>query len=143
MASSSKPSNSYTMEQFISLGRNVSVTYDAFSYKELLENGTEISVLNVINDYMTELKEMSVTVCFTEDQYRKYKYKPRLLCYDIYGNTELYFIILLMNNIIDIKEFDFYKLRMLKKDDMESVLSAIYNAERKYIDKYNSEHGTI
>lgn len=143
ITSASKPSNSYTMEQFIALGRGVSVTYDSYSYKELLSNGTEISVLNVINDYMPELKDMALNVTLSDDEYRKYKYKPRLLCYDIYGNTEVYYIILLLNGIIDIKEFDFRTLKMLKKDDMENALSAIYNAEKKYIDKYNSTHGTI
>lgn len=142
ITSASKPSNSYTMEQFISLGRGVSVTYDSYSYKELLSNGTEISVLNVINDYMPELKDMALNVTFSDDEYRKYKYKPRLLCYDIYGNTEVYYIILLLNGIIDIKEFDFHTVKMLKKDDMENALSAIYNAEKKYIDKYNSTHNT-
>ena len=50
-----KPSESYTMEQFISLGRKVSLTYDRYSFKELLSNGTEISILNVVNDYMLEI----------------------------------------------------------------------------------------
>lgn len=140
--STSKPSNSYTVEQFISLGRGVSVTYDIFSYKELLSNGTEISVLNVINDYMDEIKESIVVVYLDDDEYRKYKYKPKLLCNDIYGNPELYYIILLLNGIIDVKEFDMQYVNMLRKDDMDSFLSAIYNAEKKYIEDYNDQHGT-
>ena len=100
LQSTSKPSNSYTMEQFIALGRGVSVTYDIFSYKEILSNGTEIGVLNVINDYMTEIKDFIVTVYLDEKEYRKYRYKPKLLCNDIYGNPELYYIILLLNGIL-------------------------------------------
>lgn len=142
LQSTSKPSNSYTMEQFIALGRGVSVTYDIFSYKEILSNGTEIGVLNVINDYMIEIKDFIVTVYLDEKEYRKYRYKPKLLCNDIYGNPELYYIILLLNGIIDVKEFDMQYIKMLRKDDMNDILTAIYNAEKKYIDDYNSAHGT-
>ena len=71
-----KPSESYTMEQFISLGRKVSLTYDRYSFKELLSNGTEISILNVVNDYMREIKENSLLVKFSENEYRKYRFKP-------------------------------------------------------------------
>jgi len=141
--SAAKPSNSYTMEQFIRLGRGVTVNYSTFSYKELLSNGTEIAVLNVINDYMTELKDLVVNVILTDDQYRKYKYKPRLLCHDVYGNGEVYYIILLLNGIIDEKEFDLKKVKMISKANLENALSYIYNAERKYIDKYNTKYGVI
>ena len=140
--SASKPSNSYTVEQFIALGRGVSITYDAFSYKEILSNGTESSVLNVINDYLTEINDYVVEVHLDNDEYRKYRYKPKLLCNDIYGNPELYYIILLLNGMIDVKEFTLTTVKMLRKDDMNTILSAIYNAERKYIDNYNTSHGT-
>lgn len=142
LQSTSKPSNSYTVEEFIRLGRGVSITYDIFSYKELLSNGTEISVLNVINDYMTEINDYVVTVYLDESECRKYRYKPKLLCNDIYGNPELYYIIMLLNGIIDVKEFDMQYVKMLKKNDMDSILSAIYNAEKKYIEEYNTDHGT-
>lgn len=142
ISSASKPSNSYTIEQFIALGKNVSVTYDIFSFKELLSNGTEISVLNVINDYMDELSDYIVTVNLSDEEYRKYIYKPKLLCNDVYGNPELYFIIMLINGLVDVKEFTISSIKMLRKDDMNTILSAIYNAEKKYIDDYNTKHGT-
>ena len=137
-----RPSQSYTMEQFISLGKATSVTYDKYSYKDLLSNGTEIAVLNVVNDYMREFKDAAVTVNLTTDEYRKYRYKPKLLCYDVYGSQELYWVILLLNGIIDIKDFNYESLLMLTRDDMNTLMSAIYNAEYKYMDSYNADHGT-
>lgn len=137
-----KPSESYTMEQFISLGRKVSLTYDRYSFKELLSNGTEISILNVVNDYMREIKENSLLVKFSENEYRKYRFKPKILSYDVYGTQDLYYVILLVNGIIDEKEFDFTELLMPTTDTMNTYMSAIYNAEYKYIKEYNSAHGT-
>lgn len=137
-----KPSESYTMEQFISLGRKVSLTYDRYSFKELLSNGIEISILNVVNDYMREIKENSLLVKFSENEYRKYRFKPKILSYDVYGTQDLYYVILLANGIIDEKEFDFTELLMPTTDTMNTYMSAIYNAEYRYIKEYNSAHGT-
>ena len=137
-----KPSESYTMEQFISLGRKVSLTYDRYSFKELLSNGPEISILNVVNDYMREIKENSLLVKFSESEYRKYRFKPKILSYDVYGTQDLYYVILLANGIIDEKEFDFTELLMPTTDTMNTYMSAIYNAEYRYIKEYNSAHGT-
>ena len=133
------PENTYTLEEFIKAGRAVTISYDRLSFKERLTNGTEISILNVVNDYMPELKRVSVSVQLDKDQYAKYRFKPKLLCHDIYGNPELYYIILLL---IDVKDFDQSILRMLPINAMNSLLSVIYNAERSDIGVYNSEKGT-
>ena len=71
----------------------------------------------------------------TNEEFRKYKYKPKLLAYDIYGATELYFIILAINGIkyIDVKAFDKRKLRLPKANDLANIVTAIYNAETTYL----------
>ena len=61
---------------------------------------------NLINDYLPLIKEKAVTVVLDDDEYNKYLYKPKLLAYDVYKNTELYYVILLLNNVCSIKEFD-------------------------------------
>lgn len=138
-----RPAETYTMEDFIAIGRGVDMSYDKYAFKELLENGTEICIHNSVNDYMREMKERAVVIKFTREQYIRYRYHVKLLSYDVYGTQELYFIILLLNGIIDVKEFDFSTLLMLRVDDMMDIMSRIYNAEYKYIDQYNGEHGTM
>ena len=137
-----KVEQSYTMEQFIALGKATSISYDKYSYKDLLSNGTEISVLNVVSDYIREFKDVALTVKLSTDEYRKYRYKPKLLCRDVYGSGEFYWVIMLLNGIIDVKEFNMESLLMVSKDNMNSLMSAIYNAEFSYIDNYNGEKGT-
>ena len=142
---STRPSQTYTVEDFIDAGRGVAVTYDRYSYKELLPNGTEIAILNVINDYMRDFKDRAITVSLSDDEYRKWRYRPKLMCYDIYGNQELYWVIMLLNGMIDVKDFNLEtrKLLLLTTSDMTSIMSAIYNAEYKYIEDYNSQKGTL
>lgn len=135
------PENTYTVEQFISAGHRTTISYDKFSYREALSNGNIVSILNVIDDYMPEIIDFAVDVKLDRLQREKYRYKPKLLCYDIYGNTEVYWVIMRINGIIDVKEFDFEVLKMLRVADLENVLTLIYNAEYKNIDKYNTEYG--
>lgn len=136
------PENTYTLEEFIKAGRSVTISYDALSFKEVLSNGTEISILNVVNDYLEDIKQYQVTVLLDDKQYEKYRFKPKLLCHDVYGNPELYYIILLMNSIADVKEFDFKKIKMLNTTAMDTLMSYIYNAEKSQIDRYNTDHNT-
>ena len=136
-----KTSTTYTLDQFIQAGRMTTVSYNRFSYREIISNGTIVSILNVINDYMDEIQENAVNVELNREQYRKYRMKPKLLCFDVYGNTEVYWVIMLMNGIIDVKEFDMKVLKMLRVDDMETLLTNIYNAEYKWMNQYNTEYG--
>ena len=130
------PAKTTTIEEFIKSGKSVSLTYKNFSFLETLSNGTQVSVFDVINDYISELRLASLTVQLTDEEYRK----PKLLCYDIYGNPELYFIILLINDMADVKEFNKKSFYMLSKEYMSVLTSYIYNSERAAISEYNSKY---
>ena len=136
----SLPQETTTIEEFIESGKSVSVDYMDLSFLDKVSNGTWVSVLNVINDYITELKNACVTVELTETQQWAYFYKPKVLCYDIYGNPELYFVILLLNDMADVKEFTKPKLKMLRKDHMSMLLSYIKNSEARAINSYNDKN---
>ncbi len=133
------PKDAVTIEEFIEHGKNTSMSYMKLSFVDMMSNGTYVTVLNVINDYMEELKNAAVSISLTPEQQNAYFYKPKVLCYDIYGNPELYFIILLMNDMADVKEFTKPTLKMLRKDHMSALISYIYNAEQKSMDTYNSK----
>ena len=132
----------YTLDDFIKSGKLNTMDYDTFSYKDLVSNGTEVSILNVVNDYMIELKEAAVRVKLSTQEYLKYRYKPKLLCRDVYGNGEVYYVIMLLNGRIDVKDFDTDTLLMLSVANMNSLMTSIYNAEYKWMQEYNTEHGT-
>ena len=133
----SLPHETTTIEEFIESGSGVSITYPTFSFTDMLSNGTLVCVHNVINDYIAELRNACVNVELTVEQQYKYLYKPKLLCFDMYGNPELYFIILLINDMADVKEFNKHLIKMLRKSHMSQILTLIYNAEKKAIENYN------
>lgn len=134
-----KSDKTSTIEAFIESSEYESISYNALSLFEKFDDEIYMITHNVLNDYIEELEDLSVTVTLTDEEYNKYLYKPKLLSYDVYGTTELYFVIMIINRICNVKEFNFKKLKMLKLSTLESSISAIYNSEKHNIDKYSNK----
>ena len=132
------PQATKTISQFIEAGKAVTISYYNTSFSEVLSNGTHVTMLNIVSDYIKELRNACVTVELSVEEQNVYFYKPKLLCYDIYGNPELYFIILLINDMADVKEFNRSRIKMLKKEHMNMLIGYIYNAEKTAMDKHNA-----
>ena len=129
-----------TVNEFISLGEKTAVSYDNTSFKEPLKD-ISFTIHNIIYDYVNELKTFAYTVTLSDKEFLRYKYKPKLLANDLYGNGEYYFIILAINGIADVKNFDQKTLLLLKKETMLDCISKIFNAEKNNIDIYNRKNG--
>lgn len=125
-------STTYSLDNFIELGKKVSITYDKFSTIETIGH-IKFPIHHVVNDYLRELKNMAVTVQLTEKEYYRYRFRPKLLAYDVYNSTELDFVILAANNLADMKEFDLQQPKLLRKSDISNLLSYIYNTEKEFI----------
>lgn len=133
------PQKTTTIEDLIDSGNGISITYHNLSFLDQVSNGTWVTAQNVISDYMDELINAAVNVELSYEQQLAYFYKPKLLCYDIYGNPELYFVILLMNDMADVKEFTKPVIKMLKKEHMSELMGYIYNAETAAMKSYNMD----
>lgn len=128
----------YNMQDFIDSGETIDLKYQELSLIDKLK-GIEFPVFNVLTDYMEEFNVSSMKIELNDEEYFKYKYRPRLLANDVYGNGELAFIILLLNNICNSKEFDKKTIKLIKAKDMGSLLTYIYNSEKSFIDSYNAK----
>ncbi len=134
--SKSNPARTYTLSDFVDIGRQDELTYGNFSTLFQKSDTFSYSDQNILDYYIDELKSIckKVTKLTTED-IAKYKYSPDLLAYDLYGSTQLDFILLLCNGIIDPKEFDFKNSYLLVPpyEDLYNLLSSIYNAENTWL----------
>lgn len=131
------PNSTYTLSQFISLKDSDNITYPNFSIFNRSLNNEKIvyCIDNLIYTYMDEFNELKRVCTFTTEERLKYIYKPKLLAYDIYGTSESYFVILAINGMCNVKEFDLdnKKLYLLLPKDMSNIMSQIANAEDEYI----------
>ena len=140
LKSDSNPALTHTLQEFLKAGENdTTIRFPNLLYHET--NGSiEYTVKDILDDYMGELKEIALIVALSEEEYQKYLYNPKYLAYDIYGSTVLYPFIMALNGIANIREFDFKVLKLLRKSDLLSALSSIYNAEKNNIQAYNALH---
>lgn len=131
------PTKTYTLNQFIDLQVRDDITYQNFSILNASETEPNIyySIDNIIHKYIPDIKDSIQTVRIDEEDRLKYMYKPKLLTYDIYGATEMFFVLMAINGIHNIKDFSLsdYTFKALHKSDMFTFVSRVYNAEEDYL----------
>lgn len=136
-----KVKDTTTVELLISVGKvGNDPNYNKFSYKtnlKLEDGSTSIFPLyNVIWDYQEDMMKDAYTTRLTDNEFQRYKYKPKLLAADLYGNPEVYYIILILNDMIEEGEFDSRIIKLLSRSDMQKYLTSIYNSEYMNLSKY-------
>lgn len=137
---SNNPALTYTLEQFISMQYTDEATYHNFSIIEKI-NGKELVDHNLVDDYLEELEAGCELVPLTLEQYKKYKYSPDILAHDLYGTTQLDFIILKLNGMIDPKEFDLKKVKLPYKSKLLAFMNIVFNANADYINQNRADNG--
>ena len=135
-----EPGKTSTIAEFISFKNSDDISYNNLSFRDKYDS-IIYPIKNIIDDYIDELKELIVVVTMSKEEFLKYKYKPKILANDIYGNGELDFIIMRLNDICNAKEFDMQTVNLIKNDNLDDFLTAIYNANKEDIDTYNSVSG--
>lgn len=128
----------YNISDFVNMRSSDEVTYYNYSLLEYI-SGNEYLVTNILYDYDDELSDMAVTLTLNKEEFEKYKYKPWLLAYDLYGSTEIEFIIMALNGIIDPKDFEFERLKVLTPADTINVLGRIYSANEMLLNSNRTD----
>ena len=80
---------------------------------------------------------MAKSVELSDKEYYTYRYRPKLLADYLYGNGELYFIILWLNDMWNVKDFNSRKIKLISKSDLSETLSKINSSEKSFIEGYN------
>ena len=124
------PAITYNIDDFISMKLSDDLTFYNFSILEKFD-GVEHLDHNLVEEYIDELDTIEVPL--TVEQYKRYKYKPDLLAYDIYGSTQLDFIVLMCNDMIDPKEFDKMKVKLPYASVLSKFLDQVYSTNYNYI----------
>lgn len=141
MAAKNDPALTYTLSDFVEIGKQDEMTYTNFSIIQY-RMSTEFAEQNVVDYYLSELKSICLKITsFSEDEINKYRYAPDLLSYDVYGTTQLDFIVLLCNGMIDPKDFDFKRKYLLlpRANVLQEFLSQVYNSESDWLNLNRTE----
>ena len=126
-----------TLESFINyknLDNNVYYK-DLSIFEKSIDGKSVLLSYNILNDYRKEIFDFIIPITLTNEEFQKYQYQPKKLAYDLYGSTEYYYMILFINSMTNIKEFNRRRINLMRAKDMSSVLSAIYSSESEYIER--------
>lgn len=136
-----KPQNTYTIDQFINCQSSTAMCHYNMSFLDRSPTSSLIySTYNVISDYIDELtsEEYARLVVLNPTQMLRYRYRPKLLAFDVYGNTELFFIIMTMNDMYSFKQFIKNRLLLPTQDGMDTIITRLNSANKDAIKKYNN-----
>lgn len=133
-----RPEQTYTLEDFVGFKGSDNMTYYNLSIlaKSVTKDGIIYSKDNIIYSYLDILKAKCKLLKLSDQEYNIYRFKPKLLSYTLYKSTELYFVILAVNGLCDVKDFDMKKFWVLHPTDLNNLLTQIYSAEINNIE-YN------
>lgn len=129
-----KSDQTISVQDFIAMRTSDEITYYNFSIVEYL-NGYDMFITNLLYDYDDEFKDLTIYVKLTDVEKLKYRYKPYLFAYDLYGSREMSFIIMMLNGIIDPKEFDFNKIKVIKYDQLGMIINRIAAVNEIFMNK--------
>ena len=124
--------NESTLSQFIAQYNSEEITSSAFYLKQVFEKSDGSKMLlnfnNLAIKYMPELKYIKTKVSLSNNEYAKYKYNPKLLSFDLYGTTELWFLILEANELHSATQFNNQVIYLFRTDIVEKM-TRILNLE--------------
>ena len=78
----------------------------------------------------------------SDTEYEKYVYKPKLLCVELYDNIDLAPLILRMNNMLSVLEFNRKDIKLFKTSVIQ-YLNEIINLEKERLDENESSNNKI
>lgn len=131
-----------TIKEYVESYRSEPLTYSSFYLAQVLNDSKtnrklKVNFNSLVVKYMPELRKMVTKVTLNNEDYAKYKYNPKLMSYDLYGTTEFWFLLLDINELHSVTEFDLKTVYVFTPDIVDK-LSRILNLEEEVVN-YNEE----
>ena len=142
--SQADPRNTHTVQEFISTrGKsNVEVLgYPDLSYLYNMD-GIEYVVRNIVDDYLDELDSLSYELQLDDWAVTEFRYNPKKLSNKLYNTTKLWYMILKVNGLANVHEFDLKngKVTIVPASAIKIFLGKIYSTEYVNIQIYKNAH---
>lgn len=128
------PSN---LPEQIDIVRNMEINYDTLHPKaNIYDNQSGRTIIipyeSLMNKYKDFLSGLIISEELTEEQKRNYWYKPKTVSFEIYGTTELWDVILILNNAFNIVQFTPNVLKYYDPENLKEYINEIMILEGMY-----------
>lgn len=126
---------------FIKNYDNTPVTYNTLHTQDTFQIGEKLHVITddpVYAMYEPEFEDLKYEFEMSDAQYRRYAQNPKVLSFDLYGTTELWWMILEANEIYSASEMLMNPVIVFEPSVLR-YLETILNVEKKSIDANREE----
>lgn len=133
--------NTSTLKELIFAGKQEQYSADKLHLKTVANSSGQAVIINlysIIDKYMDDLEHLIQEIELTDSELIKYRFQPKKLCVDLYDNIDLAPLILKINNMTSLLEFDRRKLRLFRTSII-SYLNEIIVLETNSMDKNSRE----
>jgi hypothetical protein len=130
--------NKSTIKSIIDAGLELKMTNKDLSLKEVITNSAGekfvVNMFNLFEKYYELLLEHATIAVLGEEEYKRYRFNPRLLSQDLYGTQELHFMLLRLNHVYSIINFDFEEVRVFKPTVLATLNEIMVLESEEYIE---------
>lgn len=130
--------NKSTIKSIIDAGLELKMTNKDLSFKEVITNSAGekfvVNMFNLFEKYYELLLEHATIAVLGEEEYKRYRFNPRLLSQDLYGTQELHFMLLRLNHVYSIINFDFEEVRVFKPTVLATLNEIMVLESEDYIE---------
>lgn len=110
--------NRSTIQSIIDEGKNLKIINRELSLKEIMVNSVGekivVNMYNLYEKYYELLLDHTARVVLSEQEQMRYRFNPRLLSKDLYGTVELHYMLLRLNHVYSVINFDFTEVTVFK-----------------------------
>lgn len=122
------------IEDDIKFAKQSAQTHSKFNYKASFKDKNNDDVVvnykGIADTYLAMLKKYSYEEKMDEDEYLDYEYNPRLYCEDKYGNAELWSLLLAINGMYSVMDFNKRSI-MIFPDNINALVDEMLIKEEK------------
>lgn len=127
-----------TIQNIISAGKELKICNRELSLKSVMTNSANekyvVNISNLFEKYYEILLDNTVIVVLTDEEYLKYRFKPKVLSYDLYGTKELHYMLLRLNYVYSVINFDFKELRVFNTNILNLLNEIMILENENYIE---------
>ena len=131
-----------TMKSLLDYENKADITYNKMFLKSIILNSSGVQLLvnstSFAHKYDSYIMQYTRLITLTDTELIKYRYSPKLYCYDKYGTMELWALLLHINNMTSCTEFKKNTIRVFN-DNIFDVINEILVDEEDRIAKNNED----
>jgi hypothetical protein len=116
-----------TITDFITYGKSLDISHSKLYLKSTITANNKKIIFNSTsfgNKYLPLILEHCTDITLTDKELILYRYKPKLYCWEKYETMELWSLLLKINNMISLLDFNKKDIKVFN-NDIDSVINEI------------------